>query len=65
MGVVLLRKTLYLLFFFLSNFYLFLGCAGSSLLCRFSSSCHGQGLLLAAVRELLAVVASLVVEHRL
>ena len=64
MGVVLLRKTLYL-FFFLSNFYLFLGCAGSSLLCRFSSSCHGQGLLLAAVRELLAVVASLVVEHRL
>ena len=35
------------------------------MLCRFFSSCNGQGLLLVAVPELLVVVASPVVEHRL
>ena len=52
-------------FFFLNNFiYLFIfGCAGSSLLCRLSSSCCEWGLYVVAVNELLIAVTSLVAEH--
>ena len=42
--------------FFPPNFNLFIGCAGSSLLCKLS---------LVAVHGLLIAVASLVAEHRL
>ena len=41
------------------------GYVGSSLLCVSFSSCGEQGLLFIAVRGLLIVVASLVVEHGL
>ena len=47
-------------------FYLFIfGCVGSSLLREGFSSCDEHGLLLIAVRGLLIVVASLLVEHGL
>ena len=48
--------------FFLKSIYF--GCAESSLLCRFFSSCGERGLLFIAVCRLL-VVASLVAEHEL
>ena len=41
------------------------GCAGSSLLCRFFSSCSEPGLLFVIVCGLLTLVASLVAEHSL
>ena len=47
---------------FFKKLFIF-GCVGSSLLCTGFSSCDEQGLLLVAVRGLLIVVASLVVEQ--
>ena len=50
--------------FFLKNFYLFIfGCAGSSLLHRFSLVAASRGYFLVAVLRLLTVVASLFAEH--
>ena len=47
--------------FFLNTFVcLFLGCAGSSLLCGLFSSCGEQGLLFIVAHRLLIAVASLV-----
>ena len=40
-------------------------CAGSSLLCRLFSSAESEGYSPVAVRRLLTVAASRVVEHRL
>ena len=51
-------------FYFFKILLLLHGCAGSSLLCRFFSSCGQRGLSV-AVRWLLVVVASLVAEHGL
>ena len=45
--------------------YLFIGCAGSSLLCGLFSSWGEWGPLFIAVRGHLNLVASLVAEHRL
>ena len=50
--------------FFFKNYLFTLGCAGSSLLHRLSSSCDEWGLLIAVVHRLLTAVASLV-RHRL
>ena len=54
-------------FFILKFIYLFIfGCVGSLLLCAGFLSSYGEwGLLFFAVRGLLIVVASLVVEHGL
>ena len=41
----------------------FVGCAGSSLLCRLFSSCRAEATLLLQC-SLLVVLASLVAEHR-
>ena len=60
-GLVCARRILFKKIFM----YLFIfGCAGSSLLCRFFSSCSEPGLLFLVVCRLLTLVASLV-EHRL
>ena len=45
--------------------YLFIDCAGSSLLCGLFSRCGEHGLSLVAVCGLLIAVASLVAEHRI
>ena len=56
----------FLFIYFLKFIYFIFGCIGSSLLCaRAFSSCGERGLLFIAVRGLLIVVASLVVEHGL
>ena len=52
--------------YFYNCIYIFsFGCAGSSLLCRFFSSCSEPGLLFVIVCGLLTLVASLVAEHSL
>ena len=55
----------FILFLFLINFYLFLSALGFRCCARAFSSCSERGLLFVAVRGLLIVVASLVVEHGL
>ena len=47
------------------SFFFFLAVLGLHCCARAFSSCGEQGLLFVAVRRLLIVVASLVVEHRL
>ena len=59
--ILFFKKQFYLLFFF----FLIFGCAGSSLLCGFFSSCGKRGLLFVVVQGLLIVVASLIAEHGL
>ena len=52
-------------FFFYKFIYLFFGVLGLRCCAQAFSSCGEQGLLFVAVRGLLIVVASLVVEHGL
>ena len=61
-----LRKTWNLFFHkFIYLFVLFMAVLGLCCCAQAFSSCGEQGLLFVAVRRLLTVVASLVVEHRL
>ena len=66
-GTGSLSLSLFLLqnFLFFFSIYLFLAALGLSCCLRAFSSCGEQGLLFIAVRVLLIVVASLVVEHGL
>ena len=57
--------TVLLLFFFKLFTYLFMAVLGLRFCVRAFSSCGERGLLFIAVRGLLIVVASLVVEHGL
>ena len=57
--------TTFLFFFFYKFIYLFLAVLGLRFCVQAFPSCGERGLLFIAVRGLLIVVASLVVEHRL